>query len=295
MRVLIIGATGQLGNDLVREFSDLEVFSAARKDATLSVDLCLPETVRECVVELVRPELVINAAAAHNVPLCEENPAGAYAVNATGVTRLAESCREIGARLIHLSTDYVFGTGGTRPWREDDLPAPLNVYGASKLAGEHLLASACEDHMIVRSSGLYGMSPCLAKGGKNFVRLMLDLAAERGEVKVVTDEVLTPTHTVALARQIRRLAEDGEPGLYHATCRGQCSWNDFAAAIFEETETPVRLLPATKIDFPSPVRRPSYSVLDNHRLREQGLDMMPEWRESLRHYLDDLRSSGAIR
>jgi dTDP-4-dehydrorhamnose reductase len=295
MRVLIIGATGQLGSDLVREFSDLEVFSAARKDTALLVDLSLPETIRQCVVDRVRPEVVINAAAANNVPLCEENPAEAYAVNATGVAALAESCHEIGARLIHLSTDYVFGASRTRPWREDDLPAPLNVYGASKLAGEHLLASACEDHMIVRSSGLYGMSPCLAKGGKNFVLLMLDLAAERDEVKVVTDEVLTPTHTVALARQIRRLAEDGETGLYHATCRGQCSWNDFAAAIFEETETRVRLLPTRSIDFPSTVRRPSYSVLDNWRLREQGLDIMPEWRESLRYYLDDLRSSGAIR
>jgi dTDP-4-dehydrorhamnose reductase len=292
---LIIGASGQLGSDLVREFSDHEVFGAARKDTAYSVDLSRPETLRQCVVDLVRPELVINTAAAHNVPLCEENPAGAYAVNATGVAALAEICHEIGARLIHLSTDYVFGNDGTRPWREDDLPSPLNVYGASKLAGEHLLASACKDHIIVRSSGLYGMAPCLAKGAKNFVQQMLDLAAERGEVKVVTDEVLTPTHTVALARQIRRLAEDGRPGLYHATCRGQCSWNDFAAAIFEETETAVRLLPATSVDFPSPVRRPSYSVLDNHRLREQELDVMPEWRESLRHYLDDLRSSGAIR
>ena len=288
MRVLIIGATGQLGNDLVRAFSGVEVLSAARKGTAFSLDLSRPETIRRCVVDSLRPEVVINTAAAHNVPVCEEEPAQAYAVNATGVAALAECCHEIGARLVHVSTDYVFGEGGTRPWREDDLPAPLNVYGASKLAGEHLLAAACADHMIVRSSGLYGMSPCLAKSGKNFVQQMLGLAAERDEVKVVTDEILTPTSTVALAHQIRRLVEEGRPGLYHATCRGHCSWNEFAAAIFEETRTAVRLLPATSVDFPSSVRRPSYSVLDNHRLREEGLDVMPEWRESLRQHLDEL-------
>ena len=198
---------------------------------------------------------------------------------------------------IHVSTDYVFGErnaqsgreGDLTPWREDELPAPLNVYAASKLAGEHLLAAACPDHVIVRSSGLYGLAPCLAKGGKNFVQLMLHLARERDEVKVVTDEILTPTPTYALAHQIRRLAESSKAnGVYHATSQGQCSWNEFAAAIFEETRTDIRLLPATNVDFPSPVRRPSFSALDNCRLRQQGLDVMPDWRVSLRTYLDEL-------
>ena len=297
MRVLIIGATGQLGRDLVQRFSDHDVLLAARKDTDHSLDLACPATIRKKVIGELRPELVINTAAAHNVSLCEERPAEAYEVNATGIATLGECCAEIGARLIHVSTDYVFGeripvpgvaeVPMNQPWREDDLPAPLNVYAASKLAGEHLLAAGCKDHVIVRSSGLYGQSPCLAKGGMNFVQLMLHLASERGEVRVVTDEVLTPTHTVALAHQIHRLAESDASGLYHATCQGECSWNEFAAAIFEETGTDVRLLPATSLDFPSAVRRPSYSVLNNVRLREQGLDVMPEWRESLRKYLAD--------
>ena len=290
MRVLIIGATGQLGRDLCLAFSDHEVTTAARKDAALSLNLASPDSIREGIEE-ASPEWVVNAAAFHNVPLCEDNPAEAYAVNATGVAALAQACNESGARLIHLSTDYVFGEGGTRPWREDDLPSPLNVYAASKLAGEHLLAAACKDHLIVRSSGLYGEAPCLAKGGKNFVQLMLHLAKERGEVKVVTDEILTPTHTVPLAAQIRRLATDGAPGTYHATCQGQCSWNEFAAAIFEESGTEVNLLPATSIDFPSPVRRPSYSVLENANLQQQGIDIMPKWRDSLRSYLQQLQGS----
>jgi dTDP-4-dehydrorhamnose reductase len=291
MRVLILGATGQLGRDVVSAFTGHEVVGAARKDADVDVDLAAPDSIRRVVGEEIRPALVINTAAAHNVPECEEGPDHAYAVNATGVAALATACAEIGARLVHVSTDYVFGdvpsTRAPRPWREDDLPAPLNVYAASKLA------AACEDHAIVRSSGLYGRSPCLAKGGRNFVQLMLHLAQERGEVKVVTDEVLTPTPTSALADQIRRLSESDARGVFHATCQGECSWYAFAAAIFEETGTEVTLLPATSEDFPSPVRRPGYSALDNVRLRESDLDVMPEWRDGLRSYLAELRKDGA--
>ena len=192
-----------------------------------------------------------------------------------------------------MSTDYVFGLdpptdadGAPRPWRESDLPAPVNVYGASKLAGEHLVAAACENHAIVRSSGLYGRSPCLGKDGQNFVRLMLRLAAERGEVRVVTDEVLTPTATLPLAEQIKVLATHDVTGVFHATCQGHCSWNEFAAAIFEIDGTDVRLLPATSEDFPSPVRRPDWSPLENERLAEHGLDCLPHWRDALEHYLE---------
>ena len=295
-RVLIIGATGQLGRDVEKTLSTdprLEVVTAARNDAQYELDLAVTETLGPLVEDQIRPDLVINTAAAHNVPDCEKAPASAYAVNATGVAALAESCARIEARLVHVSTDYVFGSspplepesGEPRPWREDDRPAPLNAYAASKLAGEHLLAAACPNHAIVRSSGLYGQAPCLAKGGRNFVQLMLHIAAERGEVKVVTDEVLTPTATADLAAQIETLALSEACGVFHATCQGSCSWNEFARAIFEESGTDVRLLPATSEDFPSPVRRPAYSVLANARLAELGLDTLPHWREALRGYL----------
>ena len=290
MQTLVIGATGQLGSDVVKAFGGHQITTAARHAADYDVDLAQIESIRGCL-ESTRPDLVVNTAACHNVPACEESPSEAYAVNATGVAALAESCQEIGARLIHVSTDYVFGHlppgASRRPWREDDPTAPLNVYAASKLAGEHLLAAACEDHAIIRSSGLYGQSPCLAKGGRNFVQLMLHLASERGEVKVVTDEILTPTYTAALAQQIRRVAESEARGVFHATCQGECSWNEFASAIFEYSDTEVRLLPATSEDFPSPVRRPGYSALDNARLRELSLDVMPDWRAGLRQYLHE--------
>jgi dTDP-4-dehydrorhamnose reductase len=186
---------------------------------------------------------------------------------------------------VHVSTDYVFGEGGTRPYVETDLPAPLNVYGASKLAGEHLLAAECEDYIIARTSAIYGVAPCRGKGGRNFVDLMLHLASTRPEVKVVTDEIISPTYTYALAKQLRLVAELGEPGLYHVTCNGECSWHEFAKAIFEETGVAVKLLETTSEDFPSPVRRPRYSVLQNKHLQDQGLDIMPKWRDGLKAYL----------
>ncbi|MFO7974570.1 MAG: dTDP-4-dehydrorhamnose reductase [Candidatus Hydrogenedentota bacterium] len=284
MKVLIIGAAGQLGKDVCRVFADVEATEADLSGAQVQLDLCEPARVWSLVVDEVHPDIVINTAAAHNVPECEENPARAFAVNASAVLNLAKACQEARARLVHISTDYVFGNGARRPYVETDAPAPLNVYGASKIAGEYLAAAECRNHLIVRTSAIYGHAPCRAKGGKNFVELMLHLAATRGTVKVVTDETVSPTFTLALARQIRLAAEKGQPGTYHATSQGECSWYDFAKAIFDETKTEVQLEKATSDDFPSTVQRPDYSVLDNKHLRDQGLDVMPAWREGLTEY-----------
>ena len=281
MKILIIGAEGQLGQDLCAVFADTEVHRAGR-DRLDIVDAAAAEAL---IVREIKPDLVINTAAAHNVPVCEQEPALAFAVNATGSRNLAVACKNAGARLVHVSTDYVFGDGGTKPYVESDLPQPLNVYAASKVAGEHLIASVLGDHLIVRTAALYGNAPCRAKGGRNFIGTMLHLAATRPEVKVVTDEVSTPTWTLSLAQQIRLLAEKGEPGLYHATCQGACSWFEFAQAIFEETGTKVTLSPTTSAAFQSPVRRPAYSVLENKHAQDQGLDIMPPWREALKDYL----------
>ena len=290
MRVLLIGARGQLGRDCAEIFAGEDLHRADREGEYLRLDLADATSVRE-VLGTLKPDIVVNTAAAHNVPACEEMPDTAFAVNASGVYQLAKSCAEHGARLLHISTDYVFGDGHASPLREDDLPAPLNVYGASKLAGEHLALAYCRDALVVRTAALYGAAPCLAKGGMNFVRLMLHLAATRPEIRVVTDEITTPTHTLALARQLRVLAEKGKPGLYHATCQGACSWHEFARTIFEKTGTTANLLPATSADFPSPVRRPRYSVLENAHLRAQGLDIMPAWQDALDDYLRQVKSA----
>lgn len=293
MKVLVIGAPGQLGTDVCKAYDGAEVYKADLAGADIALDICDGEAVHALIADDLRPDAVINTAAAHNVPKCEEEPGQAFAVNAKGTWNIAKACQAASAKFMHISTDYVFGMGGTRPYTEADLPMPLSIYGASKLAGEHLAAAYCQQHYIVRTSAIYGTAPCRAKGGRNFVSLMLHLAQTRGEVKVVTDEFVTPTYTGALARQLRRVLDEGQPGLYHATCQGQCSWFEFARAIFEETGTEVVLNEATSADFPSPVQRPDYSVLDNAHLREQGIDIMPDWRDGLVEYLQAAENSQA--
>ena len=232
----------------------------------------------------VRPAVVVNTAAFHNVPKCETEPANAFAVNAIAARELATACTEAGARLVHVSTDYVFDGAKREPYVESDRPNPLNVYAISKLAGEYGVLSAGDDHQVVRSSGLYGVRPCRAKGG-NFIDTMFRLAKEKPEVKVVNDEVLTPTFTADLAGQIRVLALEGPPGLYHATNAGSCSWYEFARAIFELGRLQTPLFPTSVKEFAAPVKRPFYSVLDNATARAAGLDRMRPWHEALADYM----------
>jgi dTDP-4-dehydrorhamnose reductase len=285
MKVLVIGSEGQLGTDVCKVFSDVECVRADIDGGDVYVDICDAERTCELIHEQIRPDIVINTAAALDVPRCESEPKWAFAVNAVAARNVAVACQQAGARLVHISTDYVFGNGGSRPYIESDPPAPLNVYGTSKLAGEHLIAIECTDHVIVRTSAIYGTNPCRVKGGRNFIDSILHFAATQPEVKVVTDDIVSPTYTYVLAKQMRLVAEKGEPGLYHMTCNGECSWYEFAQAVFEETGTTTKLVEITSESFPSPVRRPDYSVLQNKHLEDQGLDIMPEWRAGLKAYL----------
>ncbi len=288
MNVLVVGAEGQLGHDLCAEYSDTTLHRADLDGNYHILDVSNGDAVNTLLSD-IKPDLVINVSAAHNVSLCEQRPTLAFAVNAAGPRNLAVAYNEIGARLVHVSTDYVFGDGATQPFVETDLPQPLSVYAASKLAGEYLIASVLDNHIIVRTAAIYGKAACRAKGGRNFIGTMLHLAATRPEVKVVTDEFTTPTYTRALAKQMRLLAEKGTPGLYHTTCQGACSWYEFAEAIFEECGTKTTLIPTTSAEFQSPVRRPSYSVLENQNAQSQGLDIMPAWRDALKDYLADVK------
>lgn len=281
--VLIVGSSGQLGADC------LGAFRAAGWEATEGthdrIDLTDPERVRR-VLEETRFDLVVNTAAYHHLDRCEADPKRTFDVNALGALHLARAAAATGAVLLQISTDYVFdGRSGT-PYVETDLPRPLNVYGASKVACEHLVQAAAPRAFVVRVSGLYGNAPCRAKGGLNFVQLMLKLARERGEVRVVEDEILTPTSTAAVAAQILALAETDAYGLYHATCEGFCSWHAFAAEIFRVAQVPVRLHVASPDEFPAKVPRPKYSVLENAALKRLGINRMPDWREALAAYLN---------
>ncbi len=247
------------------------------------LEIADPDAVRT-VLGRLRPAVVVNTAAFHNVPKCETMEREAYLVNAIAPRWLAQTCAAIGARLVHVSTDYVFDGAKRAPYVETDRPNPLNVYAQSKLAGEYAVLSVGDRHQVVRSSGLYGLRPCRAKGG-NFIDAMFRAARERPEVRVVDDEILTPTYTADLARQIRLLALEGPPGLYHATNQGQCSWYEFARAIFALGGLTTPLVPTTVKEFAAPVRRPLYSVLDNAALRAAGLDRMRPWREALTDYM----------
>jgi dTDP-4-dehydrorhamnose reductase len=221
----------------------------------------------------------------HHVENCEKEPLRAYAVNALGARNLAIVARELEAKLVHVSTDYVFDGSKKRPYVESDPAAPLNAYGNTKLAGEIFIRETAEKYFIVRTSALYGKNPCRAKGGRNFVDLMLKLARERDELRVVDDEVVSPTSTADLANQIAELSRTDHYGLYHATAEGRCSWYEFARTIFEITNTRVNLRIAAPNEFPAKVPRPKYSVLENQGLKKLGLNSLTSWQEGLSGYL----------
>jgi len=282
MKVVVLGSNGQLGSDVVRAFAENgdEVSPLTHAD----IEIANRESVASRLSEL-QPALVVNTAAMHHVENCELKPESAFEVNALGVRNLALTSRDIGAVLIHVSTDYVFDGGKTSPYEESDPPRPLSVYGNSKLAGEYFVRATLEKHFVLRTSAIYGKSPCRAKGGLNFIQLMLKLAKDRGEVRVVDSEIVTPTSTSDLARQMVALSRCDSYGLYHATAEGACSWFDFAREIFDLTNTKVNLKVAAPNEFPAKVPRPKYSVLENRGLKLLGLNTFRPWQEGLRDYL----------
>jgi len=290
MKIAVIGANGQLGSDLVAAFSESgdAVSGLTHSDIEIS-DL---RSVSRAL-EGVQPQVIVNTAAMHHVENCEREPEKAFAVNALGPRNLAIVARDLGAVLMHVSTDYVFDGSKGSPYIEEDNPLPLNAYGITKLAGEHFVRATMAKHFVIRTSGLYGASPCRAKGGLNFIELMLKLARERGEVRVVDSEVVSPTSTAELAQQIVQLSRSECYGLYHATAEGSCSWYEFAREIFAITDTPVRLNIAGANEFPAKVARPKYSVLENRALKTHGLNAFKPWQDALHRYLGNRVKSPA--
>jgi len=281
MRVAVVGANGQLGTDLVQVFADgAEVYALNHTD----VEIASLDSVTQSLNRFA-PSIVVNTSAMHNVENCEADPEQAFAVNALGCRNLALVTRDLGALLVHISTDYVFDGGKREPYVEEDTPLPLNVYGNSKLAGEGFVRSINPRHFVCRTSALYGRSPCRAKGGRNFVELMIKLGRERGSVRVVDTEVVSPTSTLQLALQVKSLCDCTEYGLYHATSEGACSWYEFALEIFAQSNLDVNVQRADPNEFPAKVPRPKYSVLENRRLKRCGVNKFTRWEDSLREYL----------
>ena len=280
MRVLVTGAHGQLGTDvaLALEESGETCIRVGREQA----DFTDASSVHAIVVREA-PDAVVNCAAFHDVAGCEEQPELARTVNATAVETLASACKSIGAKLMTVSTDYVFDGRRAGGYTEQDAPNPLNAYGASKLEGEERARAAHSDVFVVRTQSLFGLAKPSGKG-RNFVELMLDLARQRDELKV--DQYrMAPTSTTSLASNMVALLRTDRYGVYHMSCEGETSWYEFARRIIELDGANVRVVPVANDHYPSTFVRPESTYLVNEALREIDLDLMPSWDDALVTYL----------
>ncbi len=277
MKVIITGAGGMLGSDLLDVFkkSDEHKVSMFRRN---ELDISDRDQVLSVVTEL-RPDVIINAAAYTDVDGCEINREMAFAVNAEGPKHLAEASRSVGATLIHVSTDYVFSGDHTQPYQVEEECHPKSVYGQSKWAGEETIRHSWERHFILRTSWLYGLH------GKNFVTTMLRVGKKESTVRVVNDQIGSPTFSWDLAQAIISLLESDKYGTYHVTNQGFCTWNDFSKLIFSLEGMKVDVLPITTGELGRPAPRPAYSVLDHHKWIEARFPSLRHYDEALQDYL----------
>ena len=280
MKILVTGCRGQLGQELYRQ---IEARKQAREEFHLlatDVDtLDITDAIQvENMVKREKPDVIINTAAYTKVDACETDEQTAFRVNALGARNLAVAAYNIGAKILQVSTDYVFDGTGNTPLREYDPVNPQSVYGKSKALWERLVMTTNPRHFILRTAWLYGEGP-------NFVRTILKLAAERDELEVVNDQVGTPTSTVDLARCILDLIQTEHYGIYHGTCQGECTWYQFAKRILALKGIKIKVKPVSTEELNLPAKRPAYSVLENFMLDMVGLDRFRRWEEALAEYL----------
>jgi len=280
MKVLITGAQGMLGSDLC------DALSQAHDVVAVDVgDFDITDAIATTnAIVTAHPEIVIHCAAMTDVDGSENDPEGAFAVNARGTWNVAQASAEAGARVVHISTDFVFDGEKGKPYTEFDPPNPLGVYGASKLAGENAVRALVPHHHIVRSAWLFGAR------GKNFVGTILKAAKERDEVDVVDDQVGSPTYTRDLAKAIAEIILPGRlfPGTHHLVNSGTCSWAELAAEVLRAAGSPTHVKPISAADWPSPTRRPAYSALRSRWLEFQGLPVLRDWREAIRSIVEEV-------
>ncbi len=286
-RYVVIGATGQLGSDLVRTFDRPGELTPL---STRDVDILDPAATRS-TLETLRPTCVLNTAAYNLVDRAEEDGRSAFALNAEAVGSLADVCQSIGARLVHFSTDYVFDGAKRTPYLETDPPRPLSVYGESKLAGERLALERCERAVVFRVCGLFGLAGFLGKGKGNFVETMLRVGREGRPLRVVSDQVLCPSYTLDLARKVWAVLPKATHPVYHLTNAGQTSWYDFARRSLELAGVAADLTPVTAAEYGARARRPAYSVLAHANLAALGEDDLRPWDQALVAYVAERSSS----
>lgn len=289
MKILITGCRGQLGGQIInvlkkgiselgsipQDYTKAEIICADIEE----LDISSLKVVRN-YIKVIEPNIVINTAAYTNVDACESNQDLAFKVNSLGPRNLAIVCEQVGAKLVHISTDYVFEGNGTVPYKECDVPNPVSVYGKTKLFGENYVREFCSRYFIVRTAWLYGYN------GNNFVKTIIKIAKEKGHLDVVDDQKGNPTNAEDLAHHILKLALTEEYGVYHCTGEGECTWYDFAKVIVEYSGIECTVSPITSDKINRAAKRPSFSSLDNMMLRCSVGDEMREWREALRVFIE---------
>ena len=281
MKVLVTGVKGQLGYDVVNEL-EKRGHTAIGTDVE-EMDITDEGKVRE-VLDAEKPDAVIHCAAYTAVDAAEDNVELCRKINAEGTENIAKACKELGCKLLYVSTDYVFNGEGERPWEPDDEREPLNVYGQTKYEGELAVEKYVEKFFIVRIAWVFGIN------GKNFIKTMLRLGEDHDELTVVADQIGSPTYTYDLARLLVDMIGSEKYGRYHATNEGLCSWYDFAVEIFRQAGMDVRVRPVTSEEYPAKAKRPHNSRMDKAKLEENGFERLPDWKDALGRYLKALRA-----
>lgn len=282
MRVFVTGVKGQLGHDVVEELEK-------RGMEAIGVDIdemdITDASEVDRVIKEAAPDAVIHCAAYTAVDAAEENEAVCRRVNADGPRNIAKVCRELDIKMIYISTDYVFGGQGERPWEPEDERDPKSVYGRTKYEGELAVQELLEKYFIVRIAWVFGIN------GKNFVKTMLNLSRTHDTIRVVNDQFGSPTYTCDLARLLADMALTDKYGIYHATNEGVCSWYDFACAIFREAGVRVNVLPVSTEEYGAKANRPANSRMSKDKLSENGFERLPSWQDALKRYISALRDS----
>ncbi|NLL79456.1 MAG: dTDP-4-dehydrorhamnose reductase [Clostridiales bacterium] len=278
-KIIVTGCNGQLGRALNEVYAGSSEIECVNTDVA-ELDITDIDAVMKLARE-VKPYAIVNCAAHTNVNACESQVDSAYRINAIGPRNLSIAATEMGAKLIQISTDYVFPGDGTRPYTEFDAVGPQSVYGASKLAGENFVKDFAKDYFIIRTAWLYG-------DGNNFVKTMLKLAETNDTVSVVMDQVGTPTSAKELAKAIAYLLPTENYGVFHGTCEGDCSWADFAEEIFRLAGRKTQVKRITTDEYPTPAKRPAYSILDNYMLRLTTDYQFADWHDAIVEYMKTL-------
>lgn len=278
-KILITGSNGQLGRSLQREFADDKEIEGFYTDVD-TLDLTNPDAIERMIADN-DIDIVVNCAAYTAVDKAESDDLNAARINTEAVGYLARAAMKHGVKVVHISTDYVFSGENFRPYAENDEPYPRSIYGRTKLQGEGILTSFCPDAVIIRTAWLY------SEFGSNFVKTMLKKGAELGKLSVVSDQIGTPTYAGDLAKAIHSIVntEEWHPGIYHFTDEGVASWYDFAKAIFRLAEMSVEVKPVATIDYPTPAKRPHYSVLGKSKIKNTFNLTIPYWEDSLKKCL----------